>query len=300
MEPLPPPQLPGEGARRPGPATLEELCAVVSTPEPWCVNLILRHIGGGKATLRDLESIESQPDATALSVSGLDQKMFETLVSRYGSRFDAISFWKCPRIADLTPLEDLPQLRLVVFFWNQLTTRLWDFRRTPNLAGLYFEDFRRLRGLGDLEAATSLEALRFGDAIWTRSVFESLAPLEPLVSLRRLFFSVRRIEDARIQPLASLRQLEQLWFPTNLFTTPQLAWLRARLPESVVSNVLGPLIRLGEHAVGEGDERRDVLVVGKRKPFLNSDADGPRIRGYVVEFERLVQTFRDNPGAQPD
>lgn len=68
----------------------------------------------------------------------------------------------------------------------------------------------------------------------------------------------------------------------------------------MVSDVLGPIIRLGEHAIGEGYEKRDVLIVGKRKPFLNSHADEPRIQRDIEEFDRLVRTFRADPGAQPD
>jgi hypothetical protein len=90
----------------------------------------------------------------------------------------------------------------------------------------------------------------------------------------------------------------------NLFTTSQVAWLRARLPESVQSTVLGPLFRLGpiknvtDNTVTELD--KNVLVIGKRKPALSSQRDDDRIKRYVEEFERLVQRFRDDPGAQPE
>ena len=105
--------------------SLQELCAV-NTAQPWCIDLIQPELSGGRTTARDLDVIADRPDATALRVSGLDQKTFELLVTRYGSRFDAIYFWKCGRIADLTPLEALPQLRLVSFYINQRTARLWD------------------------------------------------------------------------------------------------------------------------------------------------------------------------------
>ena len=121
--------------------------------------------------------------------------------------------------------------------------------------------------------------------------------------MKRLSFNARRINDCRIQPLASLPQLDWLAFPPNLFTTSQVAWLRARLPESVQSNVVGPLFRLGpvknvvDGTVTELD--KNVLVVGKRKPALSSRRDDARIHRYVEEFERLVQRFRDDPVAQP-
>ena len=289
-------------AHRPICPSLQELCAV-NTAQPWCIDLIQPELSGGRTTPRDLDAIAARPDATALRVSGLDQKTFELLVTRYGSQFDAIYFWKSGRIADLTPLETLPQLRLVAFYVNQRTTRLWDLRRTARLEGLQFENFTRLHALDDLEAGRTLQELNFGDALWNTPVFDSLSPLATLDSLKRLSFNARRINDCRIEPLASLPQLDWLAFPPNLFTTSQVAWLRARLPESVQSNVVGPLFRLGpvknviDGTVTELD--KNVLVVGKRKPALNSRRDDARIQRYVEEFERLVQRFRDDPVAQP-
>jgi hypothetical protein len=290
-------------ANRPICPSLQELCAV-NTPQPWCIDLIQPELSGGRTTPTDLDRIAARPEATAIRVSGLDQKTFERLVTRHGSQFDAIYFWKSGRVADLTPLETLPHLRFVAFYVNQRTTRLWDLRRTERLIGLQFDNFTRLQALDDLATGGTLEELVFGNALWNTSVFDSLSPLAALSSLRRLSFNARRINDGRIQPLASLTQLEWLAFPPNLFTTSQVAWLRARLPESVQSTVLGPLFRLGpitnvtDNTVTELD--KNVLVVGKRKPALSSQRDDDRIQRYVEEFERLVQRFRDDPGAQPD
>ena len=283
--------------------SLQELGAV-NTAQPWCFDLLQPELSGGRTTPKDLDAIAARPDATALRVSGLDQKTFELLVTRYGPRFDAICFWKNGRIVDLTPLESLPQLRLVGFYVNQRTTRLWDLRRTPRLIGLQFENFTRLHALDDLAGASALQELDFGNALWNTAVFDSLSPLAALGSLKRLSFNARRIVDERIQPLASLPQLESLSFPPNLFTTTQVAWLRAHLPESVESHVLGPTFRLGpiknlmDGTVTELD--KNVLVVGRRKPALSSRRDEKRIRRYVEEFDTLVQAFRDDPGAQPD
>ena len=283
--------------------SLQTLCAV-NTAQPWCIDLIQPELGGGRTTAGDLDAIAARPGATALRVSGLDQKTFERLVVRYGSQFDAIYFWKSGRIADLTPLESLPQLRLVAFYHNQRTTRLWDLRRTARLVGLQFENLTRLHALDDLETGRTLQELNFGDALWNTPVFHSLAPLAALVSLRRLSFNARRIDDGRIQPLASLTQLEWLAFPARLFSTSQVAWLRARLPESVQSHVLGPLFRLGpirnlsDNTITEVD--KNVLVVGRRKPALSSRRDAARIQQYVEEFARLVQRFREDASAEPD
>lgn len=277
------------------PASLFELRSHIGGPRPWMLNLVLPEIGGGKATAKDLEPIADRTDATAITISGLDQGTFELLVSKYGRQFTGIHFWKCPRIADLSPLEDLPQLTQVAYYWNQRATRLWDLAATPNLRGLHFDDFRRLHALDDLAAGPSLEELGFGNAVWATSVFASLGPLEGLTKLRHLTISASRVLDGRIQPLASLTTLETLSFPSNLFTTEQCAWLRAHLPESTTGPILGPVNRLHQPL----PDGRDTLVIGKRKPFLNSTTDGDSIAEYEARWARMVEEFRAAPDRPP-
>src|SRR5262249_27873884 len=152
------------------------------------------------------------------------QSTFEQLIERYGSRFSGIYFWKCPRIVDLTPLEALSNLRFAAFFWNQRTTRLWNFSRTPKLRGLFLKDFTRLHDLSDLRAASSLDELEIGCMIWRTAVFHSLKPFQSLLQLKALCFDAKLIEDGRIEPLAQLQNLQSLAFPANQFTTRQVAW----------------------------------------------------------------------------
>ncbi len=290
-------QSPGGGIVDVSPATLAAL-RHNDEPHPWLFSLVLPEIGGGRLTESDLASVDVPPSATALRISGLDQASFEALVSRLGSRFSAIEFWKCPRVADLSPLEDLPQLRLVSFYWNQRATRLWDLRKTPKLSGLQFDDFTRLHNLVDLATASSLVELEFGDAIWDTSVFDSLAPLSALTGLRSLKLSAKKITDGRIEPLAALQQLTSLSFASNQFTTEQVAWLRAHLPDSLHSEALEPLRRFSPPLRGEHKEL-DVLLVGKRKPFLNSVEDQARIHKHVAQYEAMVTRFRNDPSLVP-
>jgi len=279
--------------------TLQELCRHDKTPRPWRLDIFQREVGGGRATLVDLERIEEHPEATALTISGLDQRIFEALVSRYGSQFTAIHFWKCPRISDLTALESLPQLTHVAFYWNQRTERFWNFAKTPRLHGLQFDDFTRLHDLSPLEQATTLHELRFGNMIWSTATYFSLEPLRHLTSLRTLSFDAKRIDDGRVQPLATLQQLESLGFPGHQFTTEQVAWLRAHLPDSLRSPAIEACRTLARPLPSGKGPQKDTLLVGKRKPFLNSDAHAARIARHVAEFQRMVENFRQHPEQEP-
>ena len=280
------------------PNSLLDLRRKNRTDPPWLVNLVLPEIGGGCFDESHLAAIVENPSARALRISGLDQATFESLVVRYGPQFSAIEFWKCPRIADLSPLEELPDLQLVAFYWNQRATRLWNMSRNPRLAGLCFEDFTRLHDLRDLRSGASLQELEFGDAVWSTSVFESLEPLVALSGLRSLNFNAKRIDDGRIEPLAHLIRLEALRFPPRQFTTRQVAWLRAKLPASLESASLAPVVPLGQPLELEG-KTRDVLLAGKRKPFLNSVTDEVRVRKHVDEFQQMVDDFQRDPTLNP-
>ncbi len=266
---------------------------------PWLLYMISPEAGGGRLEKKDLAVIADHPYATVLKISGLTQATFEHLVRAYGAQFSAIDFWRCPRIEDLSPLEDLPGLRLVDFYWNQRVTRLWSLARNPGLTGLRFKDFTRLHDLTDLQAGSALRELEFGDALHSTSVFESLDPLIALCgNLRSLDFSAKRIEDGRIEPLGQLTELTELWFPSNMFTTRQVAWLRSRLPDSVQCDVLAPLTR-HELWPRNDENATDTLLVGKRKPFLNSAKHAARIKKHTDEFWQMVDEFRRDPNLAP-
>lgn len=278
--------------------TLNELHAARANTEPWLVDLVQPEIGGGRLHQTDLSRIESHTGAHALRVSGLDQTTFEELVLCYGDRFTAIHFWKCPGIRDLSPLQSLPHLRLISFFWNQRAEHLWDLAATPNLTGLRLYDFTRLHDLTDISRGSSLRELEFGDAVWDSMVIETLDPIAHLHALRSLKISAKKINDDRIEPLAHLQQLASLDFSSKQFTTRQVAWLRAHLPDTLQSEALEPLRRFSKPFSYNGKDR-DVLLVGKRKPFLSSTADASRIEKHIADFERMVAEFRRDPSLPP-
>jgi hypothetical protein len=278
---------------------LKELRPTSGRSGPWLVDLVQTETNGGRIAIRQLGAIESHPEARALQVSGLDQPAFEELVRSYGRQFEGIYFWKCPRIEDLSPLEDLPGLRYLGYYWNQRATRLWDLSRNPQLRGLQLEDFTRVRDIGPLSEAKCVEELVIGNAVWPKWVIGSLRPLGGLGSLVSLTLQPKSIEDGRVQPLATLRGLREFRFPPNLFTTPQVAWLRAHMPGSVAPALM-PTWDLRAHVVGSIKLRGDTLIVGKRKPLLDSTREGDKIRQYELDFWKMVDEFSRHPELEPD
>jgi hypothetical protein len=83
-----------------------------------------------------------------------------------------------------------------------------------------------------------------------------------------------------------------------MFTTRQVAWLRARLPATVESEMLAPVIR--HEPSPDGGDTRDALLVGRRKPFLNSVTHAARIKKHSDEFWHLVDDLRRDPALPPE
>lgn len=278
-----------------GPQSLQELRDAVQTRPPWFADLDVAPTADKKPDRAAWSALDDAPDVVAVRVQGLDQAGLEYLASHHAARLVAIDFFRCPRIADFSPLEDMANLRVVSSDWNQQAVRFWDLARTPALASLGFNAFTQLHRLDDLAAGASLVELDFSDIIWPKSTVETLEPLAGLTGLRGLSIHIKRVDDGRLQPLAGLIGLNELYISTNLFTTEQFAWIRARLPESVVSNVLGPLSWLG----GDAHPSPDVVLVGKGKPMLRTDTDAARIAQHVQRFDEMVAAFRADPSRQP-
>jgi hypothetical protein len=260
------------------------------------INLIERDITGGKITKETIDTIQ-ELTSHRLKISGLKQDTFEYLIWKYGNRFLEITFWKCPRIEDFSPLESLGRLQRLDFFWNQKANRFWNLAKNPNLKALSFNNFVKTTCLSTLGSSTSLEKLEFGNSCGDTSHVESLEPIGAITTLKELAFSPKKIVDAKAEPLTRLPNLKALHFSNRLFSTEKIAWLVARLPPGLESNVLTSFIALQPGQLAGVD----TLIVGRGKPFLDSVRDKDRLAKYVSKFEALVAHFRSNPSlGEPD
>jgi hypothetical protein len=264
----------------------------------WHARLVIPKVDGGKMTPELLEKLDESPQASALTISGLDQGTFELFVQRHAARFSAIYFWKCPAIRDFSPLENLPELTHLAFFWNNKATRLWNLSCTPRLEALEIESFTKLHDLNDLSPGCTLRELSLSAGFSSRLVLSSLQPLGGLSRLERLSLWPTKLVELRVEPLAALGELTHLEFSPKLFTVEQLAWLRCRLDLSVSCDVLAPY-RFLNSSIANGDRLLDVRVNGKGKPFLNSAHDAARLQRHVDEFECLVAKFQADPSLLP-
>jgi hypothetical protein len=87
--------------------------------------------------------------------------------------------------------------------------------------------------------------------------------------------------------LRTMPNLEILNFPTNLYTTEQLAWLVAKLP-NVQGYALRPTIKYDDNS------GKDVLICGKRKPLLSSEEDGLNYDRWILTKKKSLTSIYFN------
>ena len=254
------------------------------------VETLQKELSGGKIKKEQIDLLRDY-QCDSISISGLRQDTFEYFISEYGNKFKDIDFFKCQRVQDLTPIEDLKEIESISFCWNQMADSFWDVSKNGRLNSLTLHTFNKINDISSLEGASALEYLSFGDYWDRKHDFQTLEPLSSIKTLKSLYFFPKRILDNRVFPLAALNQLEELFFPSNLFSTDKLAWLTARLPNCKESPILRPFRR----EEGWLNSESDTLINGKRKPFLDSKRHKARIDKYVTSFDDLVSHYRQNP-----
>ncbi len=193
----------------------------------------------------------------------------------------------------------LEKVEYLVYYWNQRAETLWDFSKTKSLKGFSYDDFTRMHDISEITNSTSLEELHFGDRVWDKYILNTLYPIKELTSLKSLSFSAKKILDEKIESIAYLKNLERLSFPARLFSTEQVAWLKAHLPNTITSKELNAYWTIKKPLLING-KNKDIFVVGKRKPFLDSVQDKVKIMKYVNQFNHMYQWYLENPKALPD
>jgi len=194
------------------------------------------------------------------------------------------------RVADLAPLAHIPNLRHLAIRWNTRVANAAPLAQL-DLVGLILDDTPKLVDLSPVGELHKLEYFAFIGGTNKRNTARSLAPLAKLPMLKELRLLNLKIEAAGLTPLASCASLQKLDI-SNQFPTEEYAFLSVHLP-----NAACPLF---SPWVEQGVSDKDIMIVGSRKPFLNSSTDRARIEEYEHSFAELQKQFASNKALQPD
>ncbi len=190
--------------------------------------------------------------------------------------------------ADLTILETLSTTSTLILNWNTKSTALWDVEKNVQLKTLEIVDFSKLNDITDLSSARQIETLKLEGGIDKKLNIETLRPLSVLTNLKYLRLANLKVTDDTLRPLANLKNLEELWL-SNQFDTKEYAWLATRLPNTKCD--MFKAINKVHITDAKNILVWDTMVTGKRKPFLLSTKDKPKIDKYIADFEKLKTEF---------
>lgn len=230
---------------------------------------------------KNLELLSTFTNITKLWIYTVNQQQFEQIISLVQPK--QLHVYEM-RVSDLSPLESLQNLEVVSVQWNTKATSLWDLGQNSNLHSLAIKDFPKLQSLDALHTKPYLQVLELEGGIWNSLNVPTLEPLRKLVNLRHLTLMNIKVKDESLEPIAELHQLEELSI-SNQFPTKEYARLSVKLAHTNCE-LFRPTIFL-ESPI----EDKDIMVVGKRKPFLNSKVDSARIQKYKKQFVKFQESF---------
>lgn len=245
-------------------------------------------VGGGKITKEEIDIIQKYPNAKSLRISGLNQETFEYFISKYGNQFEAISFFKNKLVSDLDMLGTLNKLKYVYYFFNQRVTKLWDMSNNEKLQGLAIYDFSWLHSIEQIATASNLTYFAIGDEVWARTSLESL---EPLVnsSVKHFAWWGKCIQDNNFLCL-SKSQIRELDLDISRFKMDDLAQLVASIPE--LKGLVTKPYR--ERGISEAGKTTTYYFLCKGKRMLEKGKDDIKLEKYVLEFEEMVEMYRED------
>ena len=256
------------------------------------IDLVEKELSGGKISIESIKRNLAPHEKIDLKISGLRQNTLEFLIKNYSNQINKVNFFKCPRLEDLSPLEELVKTSEIIIWWNQQAPNFWDVSKNKTLKLLHLIDFKKTSNLESISTSQTVEELELDGGMWSKNTYETLDPLVNMLKLRILVFGAK-LKDNRIEPISQIQNLEEILFPSNLFKTEQIAWLKARLSADIKSDILMPFEIYSADPTTE--EIIEVLIHGKRKPFDNIQENPQKFENYVNKFNSLYQYYLKNP-----
>lgn len=190
------------------------------------------------------------------------------------------------RVEDLSSLELLSGAEKLYLCWNTKAAKLWDLTKNINLKTLSIEDFKRLNSLDPLQYCQTLQELHLSGGIWNTLNIDTLEPLKQLTFLKNLGLSNIRVKDESLEPLTHLHNLVELEI-SNQFLTEEYARLSVALPDTKC-DYFKPYVKLNDSIDG-----KDIMIIGKRKPFLNSSTDTKKLQKYEDMFKAFQEKYKE-------
>ncbi|MFD3445888.1 hypothetical protein ACFDTO_14945 [Microbacteriaceae bacterium 4G12] len=215
-----------------------------------------------------------------LWIFSVNQKQFDEILTYVTP--DILYIYEM-RVADLSMLQKLSNLKELYMCWNTKNTDLWDLSYNKNLTSLLIEEFSKLEDLTPIKDGIHLQSLYLSGGIVKALHVQTLKPLSNLVNLNKLTLMNIKVKDDSLEPLMNLKEIKELNL-SNQFPTEEYAKLSVVL-SNTKCNFFKPYVYI------ESLEGKDIMVIGKKKPFLNSKTDIAKIQKYEEQFKKIQEQF---------
>ncbi|WP_308160472.1 leucine-rich repeat domain-containing protein [Bacillus sp. ISL-77] len=231
---------------------------------------------------KNLERLSDISNIEKLWLFTVNQAQFDFILSCVRPKIIYIYEIKVEDLSSLELLSDIVEIHLC---WNTKATKLWDLNKNNQLKYLSIEDFKKLNDFYPMQNCQSLEKLELSGGIWNTLNIDTLEPLKKLTNLKYLTLYNIRIKNESLVPLTSLSNLLELKI-SNQLPTEEYARLSVALPDTKC-DLFEPYVKVDNPIEG-----KDIMVIGKRKPFLNSTTDSTKLRKYEEQFREFQDKYK--------
>ncbi|QKL20854.1 leucine-rich repeat domain-containing protein [Bacillus altitudinis] len=232
---------------------------------------------------KNIERLNSFSNLTKLWIYKVGQKEFNAILSLVNPK---MLYMRELRVEDLSIISSLQDVEVLSLEWNTKAQSLWDLSKNTFLKSLSLTDFSKLNDIAPLQKNTGLEWLQLSGGIWNTLNLNTLQPLRYLKHLKYLCLSNIKVKDESLEPISALEGLKELDI-SNQFPTEEYARLSVTLPNTKCDR-FAPYIFLSSPIVD-----KDVMVIGKRKPKINSKVDGEKLKKYEKQFKAYQEKYKN-------
>ncbi|MED5224625.1 leucine-rich repeat domain-containing protein [Bacillus safensis] len=230
---------------------------------------------------KNIERLKSFSNLTKLWIYKVNQKEFNTILSLVNPK---MLYMRELRVEDLSIISSLKDVEVLALEWNTKAQSLWDLSKNTFLKTLSITDFSKLNDIAPLQKKTDLEWLELSGGLFNSLNLNTLQPLRYLKNLTYLCLSNIKVKDESLEPISKLVGLKELEI-SNQFPIEEYARLSVTLPNTKCDR-FAPYIFLSSPIVD-----KDVMVIGKRKPKLNSKVDGAKLQKYEEQFKAYQEKY---------
>lgn len=219
----------------------------------------------------------------AAFIVGANEETFDALCMALSVK---IAVFYEMRVSDFSCLQNISGLEHLAIIWNSKAVDLGPLSYLNHLKTLALVDTPKAHDLQPISRLQELRAFEFSGSptLSSKNTAKSLEPLAALPNLCEMQLTGLKIERDGLRPVARCIALRMLSV-SNTFDTEDYAFLAAKMPNTTCSH-FSATVRVQGSAIGAGI---DTMVVGRRKPFLNSQEDAERIRRYEAAFAKLKE-----------